>query len=61
MKVKVFQYGRYDAQTDNMTPVAGKWATCEKIKELDHERIGQGVEVDVCDVVDGWWVGNSAG
>jgi hypothetical protein len=59
MKVTVFRYGRYNGQTDNVTPVAGKWATRERIEELDHEPIGRGIEVDVSDVVDGWWVGNS--
>ena len=59
MKVKVFRYGRYDGQTDNLTAVAGKWATREKIEALDHEPMGEGVEVDASDVADGWWLGKT--
>jgi len=57
MKVKVFRYGRYDGQTDNVTPVPRKWATREKIETLDHEPMGDGIEVDSSQIIDGWWVG----
>ena len=55
IKIEVFQYGRYDGQTDKVVPTAKQWATREKIDALQAEPIGEEIEVDTSSVVDGYW------